>query len=86
MGLVTDLVDGPDAVLPAARALAARMAALPPLAVQGTKRALNRSLQARAGEVLDLSFALEGMSMASADLLEAIAAFREKRRPTYHGT
>ena len=39
-----------------------------------------------AGEVLDLSFALEGMSMASADLLEAIAAFREKRRPTYHGT
>ena len=86
MGLVTDLVDTAADVLPAARALAARMAALPPLAVQGTKRALNRSLQARAGEVLDLSFALEGMSMASADLLEAIAAFREKRRPTYHGT
>src|SRR3977135_149383 len=29
MGLVTDLVDGSDEVLPAARALAARMAALP---------------------------------------------------------
>lgn len=85
MGLVTDLVDTPDEVLPAARALAERIAALPPLAVQGTKRALNRSLQQRAGEVLDLSFALEGASMASEDLLEAIAAFREKRTPNFQG-
>jgi len=85
MGLVTDLVDGPDEVLPAARALAARMAALPPLAVQGTKRALNRVLQARAGEVLDLSFALEAASMASDDLAEAIAAFKERRVPKYQG-
>jgi enoyl-CoA hydratase len=85
MGLVTDLVDGPDDVLPAARALAARMAALPPLAVQGTKRALNRVMQARAGEVLDLSFALEAASMASDDLVEAIAAFKERREPKYHG-
>ena len=85
MGLATDLVDGPDEVLPAARALAARMAALPPLAVQGTKRALNRVLQARAGEVLDLSFALEAASMASDDLAEAIAAFKERRAPKYQG-
>jgi len=85
MGLVTDLVDGPDDVLPAARALAARMAALPPLAVQGTKRALNQLLQQRAGEVLDLSFTLEGVSMGSDDLVEAIAAFKERREPKYQG-
>ena len=85
MGLVTDLVDGPDDVLPAARALAARMAALPPLAVQGTKRALNRLMQHRADEVLDLSFTLEGISMASDDLAEAIAAFKERREPKYQG-
>jgi enoyl-CoA hydratase len=85
MGLVTDLVDTPDDVLPAARALAARIAALPPLAVQGTKRALNRVLQERAGEVLDLSFALEAASMASEDLTEAIAAFKERRPPNYQG-
>ena len=85
MGLVTDLVDGPDDVLPAARALAARMAALPPLAVQGTKRALNRLMQQRADEVLDLSFTLEGISMASDDLAEAIAAFKERREPKYQG-
>jgi enoyl-CoA hydratase len=85
MGLVTDLVDGPDEVLPAARALAGRIAALPPVAVQGTKRALNRALSQRAGEVLDLSFALEAASMASSDLLEAIAAFKERRPPNYTG-
>jgi enoyl-CoA hydratase len=85
MGLVTDLVEGPDDALPAARALAARMAALPPLAVQGTKRALNRLLGARAGEVLDLSFALEAASMASDDLVEAITAFKERREPKYQG-
>jgi enoyl-CoA hydratase len=85
LGLVTDLVEEPGEVLPAARALAQRMAALPPLAVQGTKRALNRLMQQRAGEVLDLSFALEGASMASDDLVEAIAAFREKRPPNYQG-
>ena len=85
IGLVTDLVDGPEEVLPAARALADRMATLPPLAVQGTKRALNRVLQQRAGEVLDLSFALESQSVASDDLLEAIAAFRERRRGSYRG-
>lgn len=85
LGLVTDLVDTPDETLPAARALAARMAALPPLAVQGTKRSLNRLLQQRAGEVLDLSISLEGQSMASDDLAEAISAFKDRRPPKYLG-
>ncbi len=84
-GLVTDLVDEPDAVLPAARALAARIAALPPLAVQGTKRALNNGLRARAAEVLDLSMAYEVRSASSQDLLEAIDAFTERREGRYAG-
>jgi enoyl-CoA hydratase len=85
MGLVTDLVDEPADVLPAARALAAKIAGLPPLAVQGTKRALNHIVQQRAAEVLKLSFALEAHSMGSDDLLEAVSAFREKREPKYQG-
>ena len=85
LGLVTDLVDEADDVLPAARALAERMAALPPLAVQGTKRALANVARARAGEVLDLAFAHEVTSVLSEDLVEAIAAFREKRPPVYRG-
>lgn len=85
LGLVSDLVEEPDDVLPAARALAMRMAALPPLAVQGTKRALANVLRVRAGEVLDLAFSHEVTSVLSDDLPEAIAAFREKRTPTYRG-
>ena len=53
IGLVTDLVDSPDEVLPAAMALAERIAALPPLAVQGTKKALNALTKARLDEVLE---------------------------------
>jgi enoyl-CoA hydratase len=83
--LVTDLVDTPDDVLPAAQALARRIAALPPLAVQGTKRSLNRVLQQRAGEVLELSLAYEGASVASDDVLEALSAFKERRPGQYHG-
>ncbi|KAA0120612.1 enoyl-CoA hydratase/isomerase family protein [Mycolicibacterium sp. P9-22] len=85
MGMVSDLVEDPADVLPAARALAARIAALPPLGVRGTKRALNHVLRQRFDEVIDLSLAYEGESMHSDDLLEAIAAFEEKRPGTYTG-
>lgn len=85
IGLVTDLVDQPEDALPAARALAERMAALPPLAVQGTKASLNRVLSARADEVFDFSLDQEAVTMASDDLLEAIAAFTERRPGRYQG-
>lgn len=85
LGLITDLVDSTDEVLPFARALAERIAKLAPLAVQGTKCALNRVTQQRAGEVVDLSFAFEEHTLASDDLLEGIAAFRERRDPLFQG-
>ncbi|MDQ1516174.1 MAG: enoyl-CoA hydratase [Actinomycetota bacterium] len=84
-GLVTDLVDTPEEALPAARALAAKMAALPPLAVQGTKMALRNVMKARAAEVVDLAFAYEIRSAGSDDLLEAIDAFKGRRPGTYEG-
>jgi enoyl-CoA hydratase len=85
LGLVTDLVDTPDAARPAALELAKRIAALPPLAVQLTKRALNRGLQQRAGEVLELSLAYEEATLASDDLLEGIAALKERRPGSFAG-
>ena len=85
MGLVTDLVDTPDDVLPAAMALAERIAALPPLAVQGTKRALNRLTKDRAEEVLSTSLEGELTTLRSEDLLEALDAFKEKRPGTFEG-
>lgn len=85
LGLVTDLVDTPDEALPAARAIAKRIAALAPLAVQGTKRALNHVTQQRADEVVDLAFDLEATTLASDDLLEGIASFKDRRPPAYTG-
>lgn len=84
-GLVTDLVDEAEDVLPAALALAGRMAALAPLAVQGTKRALNHLLNQRISESVELSFALELLTLGSDDLGEAIAAFTERRPPNFTG-
>jgi enoyl-CoA hydratase len=85
MGIVTDLVDDPKDVLAAAHALAQRIAALPPLAVQLTKKALGKVMMARADEALDLSFYLEGITFGSDDLREAVAAFKEKRRGVWKG-
>jgi enoyl-CoA hydratase len=85
LGLVTDLVDEPDEVLPAAVTLAQRIASLPPMAVQLTKRALTRALLQRAGEVLELSLAYEEATLASDDLLEGIAAIKERRPGNYSG-
>jgi enoyl-CoA hydratase len=84
-GMVTDLVDTPEEVLPLAQKLAARIASLPPLAVQGTKAALNRMLGQRAGEVLELSLQLEAMTMGSRDAVEAATSFIEKRTAVYEG-
>ncbi|MDT7661969.1 MAG: hypothetical protein QOC67_2120 [Pseudonocardiales bacterium] len=84
-GLVSDLVADRSEVRPAALALAARLADLPPLAVQLTKRALNKYLSSHTDDVLDLGFYLEAITMGSADMLEAIAAFQEKRPGRWTG-
>ena len=85
LGIVTDLVAQPTDVLAAAHALAQKIARLPPLAVQLTKRALNKSLMSRVDEALDLSFYLEGITFGSDDLREAVAAFKEKRPGVWKG-
>jgi enoyl-CoA hydratase len=84
-GLVTDLVDTPDDVLSFAWVLARRLAALPPIAVQGTKRVLNAVLRHRFAEVMGAGLALELETLGSRDLREAISAFQEKRHPQYGG-
>ena len=84
-GLVTDLVDAPGQVAPRAWEIAAKIASLPPLAVQGTKAALTQLTRQRAGEVAETALLAEGDTLASADLIEAIAAFKDKRPGSYTG-
>jgi enoyl-CoA hydratase len=84
-GMVSDLVDEPEATLPCAREIARRIAVLAPLAVQGTKRALNEVTSLRAAEVVELAFELEERTLTSDDLLEGIAAFKENRAANFAG-
>lgn len=82
MGLFSHCVPAAD-VQAKAKALAEEYAALPPLAVQWTKQAVNRIVKAQMETVLDASIALEMMSMNTHDHAEATAAFVEKRAPTF---
>jgi enoyl-CoA hydratase len=84
-GLVTDLVDEADDVLPSAMALAERISSLPPLAVQMTKQTLNSVVKHRCAEALDLGLAYELITLSSNDLIEAIAAIKARRSGNYRG-
>lgn len=76
-GLVTRVVPPPD-VLPSATAMAERLAALAPQAVQGTKVAINRLLALASGTVLPLSLALEAAAMEHDDFRAAMAKLGRK--------
>ena len=62
-----------------------RIAAQPPLAVQGTKIAVNAQIKQALLTSFDLSTALELGCFVSADHAEAVNAFVEKRPATFHG-
>ena len=68
-----------------AAAWAERIAAQPPLAVKGTKQAVNAQLKQALLTSFDLSTALEMSCFLSADHMEAIDALQEKRIPNYEG-
>ena len=67
------------------RESASRLAAGPPRAQALTKRLLVRSLDTPLDAALRDELAYIKQCFATADVAEAIAAFREKRRPTFRG-
>jgi enoyl-CoA hydratase/carnithine racemase len=84
IGLCEQLVD--DDVEAHARALAETIAAQPPLAVRGAKRAVDAAggLPVREGLVVEAE--AQAVCLASQDMREAISAFVEKRPPQYSAT
>jgi enoyl-CoA hydratase len=74
LGMVSDLVDTPEEVLPAARALAGRFASLPRNGVRGTKRAFSRLTKDLYGAAFELSFAYEMEALAGDELRETVEA------------
>jgi len=85
LGAVSDLVAERGAVLGRATEIAAKIASLPPMAVQLTKRAFNKLQSSRIEEAFDLGFYLEAMSFGTEDVREAVNAFLEKRPGVWTG-
>jgi enoyl-CoA hydratase/carnithine racemase len=62
-----------------------RLAAGPPIALAMTKRLLNNALNVTLEEALDDEGLSQTVNFSTSDTREAVAAFVEKRQPTFHG-
>jgi enoyl-CoA hydratase/carnithine racemase len=83
-GLVSQVVPDEE-LMTAARAMAARIVANPPHAVRMTKRLLREGRNATLTALLEASAAAQALCHATDDHREAIAAFLEKRKPSFTG-
>ncbi len=86
IGLVNDVYPDREDTLSAARELADKIAANSPLAVQGAKAVMSRHETAQIAEGLDYVATWNAGFLASNDLVEAIAAFIEKRDTHFSGS
>jgi enoyl-CoA hydratase len=85
IGLVSDVYETQDELISAARALAGEIAANPPIVVQGIKRVMNYCADKSVADGLGYVAVWNSAFLQSADLVEALAAFRERRAPRFEG-
>jgi enoyl-CoA hydratase len=85
IGLVNEVYPDSDAVVSAARDLAAEIASNSPLAVEGTKAVLTAGQDQSIAEGLDYVATWNAGVLQSDDLVEAMAAFMAKRPPQFKG-
>lgn len=86
IGLVSEVCVDHGAVVAAAQGMAAEIAALSPLAVEGTKAILRHAQDHTVADSLDYVALWNTAFAGSNDLQEAMTAFLEKRPPDYTGT
>jgi enoyl-CoA hydratase/carnithine racemase len=82
IGLANRVVEDAD-LEKAAGAMAEAIAAQPPIAVRGTKRAVDQSARQTLGEGLREAAVGQAECIRSGDFVEAIAAVTERRAPRY---
>ncbi len=83
MNLVNGLHEDRDSLWNAAQQMAERIAANSPLAVQISKEVLNRGRDHSQAEGLEYVAARQTCLLPHGDLMEAMAAFMERRAPKY---
>lgn len=84
IGLIYQVL-APAELLPAARALAGRLATQPTRAFGMIKQLLNASLASDLATQLELEAKLQGLAGRTADHAEGVAAFLAKRAPEFRG-
>ncbi len=85
LGLAYRALDTTDAVGAEADALAVRLAAGPTRSLGLSKKLLNASFETDLTTALELEGAYQSLATASADLVEGMTAFREKRAADFRG-
>jgi enoyl-CoA hydratase len=85
IGLVNDVYPDQESLLTAAHALAADIAANPPLVVQGVKDVLGHQREHDVAAGLRYVGAWNSAFLPSEDLTEAVTAFVERRAPKFNG-
>ncbi|MDH4609163.1 enoyl-CoA hydratase-related protein [Pseudomonas sp. BN102] len=85
IGLVSEVLDGPAALLDRAFALAERIAAQAPLAVQSLQSLARQTAHLSDADAQRLTELYWGVLRDTEDRLEGRAAFAEKRAPHYRG-
>src|SRR3954454_24490361 len=86
MGLAYKCVDDAEALLPEALTLTRRLAAGPTRSLGLSKRLLNQTFDHDIAHSLDLEGHFQALATASPDLVEGMAALREKRDAQFDGT
>jgi 2-(1,2-epoxy-1,2-dihydrophenyl)acetyl-CoA isomerase len=74
-----------DELLGASAALAAQLAAGPTRSLGLSKRLLNASFETDLAHALDLEGSYQSLAATSSDLMEGMAAFKDRRDPNFTG-
>ncbi len=85
IGLVNDVYEDRDALLEAARTLAAEIAETAPLAVQGAKEVMNYCRDKTNRDGLAYAAARSCLILKGNDIMEAVSAYMQKRKPNFEG-